>query len=124
MDTILFHTTDWSEIPVTEYPGETGIAFWKTLQYKNLRIRMVEYSRGYIADHWCKRGHIVYCIEGEMTIELSDGRKLKFEKGMTYQVSDAVNPHRSVSCTGTKLLIIDGAFLKTNTKPAINPWKM
>jgi len=77
-----------------------------------LRIRMVEYSPGYLADHWCKKGHIVHCLEGEFISELETGEEFKLTKGMTYIVSDELSSHRSISKTGVKLLIIDGDFLK------------
>lgn len=126
MESILFQTTDWATVPVTEHRGEQGIAWWQTKQYDGLRIRLVEYSAGYRADHWCKAGHIVYCIEGEMISELADGRVFILSKGMTYQVSDNVSMHHSYSEKGVKLLIIDGDFLKlkNNTNPIFNPWKI
>jgi hypothetical protein len=112
-NSIPFQTTDWSKIPKTSHRGETGIAYWQTLQLGELRIRMVEYSENYLADHWCEKGHIIYCIEGEMETELSTGEKYILTKGMTYQVSDGMSSHRSSSKAGVKLLIIDGTFLKT-----------
>lgn len=110
---IPFQITDWSTIPVAEHLGETGSAFWQTLQLGEIRIRMVEYSKNYKADHWCQKGHIIYCIEGEMTTELSDGQEYTMTKGMTYQVSDDLSSHRTYSKGGVKLLIIDGKFLKS-----------
>jgi len=121
---ILFHTTDWSSIPVTEHRGETGTARWQTIQHGTLRIRVVEYSNNYLADHWCKLGHILYCLEGELTTELSDGRIFRLTKGMSYEVTDGASVHRSRSEHGVKLLIIDGAFLKPPPKNNYNPWKM
>ena len=109
---IPFQITDWDKIPATKHEGETGVAFWKTLQFGDLRIRMVEYSKNYKADHWCQKGHIIYCIEGEMTTELSDGKKFKMTKGLSYQVSDELSSHRTFSKNGVKLFIVDGAFLK------------
>lgn len=73
---------------------------------------MVEYSANYLADHWCSKGHIIYCIEGEMISELSDGSKHILSKGMSYEVSDDMSSHRTFSKDGVKLLIIDGGFLK------------
>lgn len=108
---LAFRVTDWSSIPKTVHPGETGVAYWQTLQLGELRIRMVEYSGDYKADHWCTRGHIIYCIEGEMTTELADGQLFTMRKGMTYQVSDDKSSHRSYSKEGVKLFIIDGSFL-------------
>jgi hypothetical protein len=109
---IAFQITDWDKIPVIEHKGETGIAYWKTLQFEGLRIRMVEYSKNYMADHWCEKGHIIYCTEGEMDTELADGRVMKLFKGMTYQVSDELSSHRTSSINGVKLFIVDGDFLK------------
>lgn len=110
---IPFQVTDWSTVPVTEYRGETGMAYWRTWQHGDLRMRLVEYSPNYLADHWCEKGHLLYCLEGEMISELSDGTKYTLKAGMSYQVSDELSSHRSVSKNGVKLLIIDGGFLKT-----------
>lgn len=109
---IQFQITDWEKIPVTEHIGETGKAFWRTLQLGNLRIRVVEYSANYKADHWCEKGHILYCLEGELISELSDGTEYKLTAGMSYQVSDDLSSHRSHTVNGAKLFIVDGEFLK------------
>jgi uncharacterized cupin superfamily protein len=109
---IPFQTIDWSKIPKTEHKGETGIAYWQTLQFDGLRIRIVEYSAGYIADHWCQKGHIVHCLEGEVTNEQEDGKSSILTPGMSYVVSDDLSSHRSVTQNGVKLMIIDGDFLK------------
>lgn len=109
---IPFQITDWEAIPVTEHKGETGVAYWREKQFGDLRIRMVEYSKNYKADHWCEKGHIIFCIEGEMITELSGGKEFKMSKGMTYQVSDGLSSHRTYSKDGVKLFIVDGAFLK------------
>ncbi|MFY7999883.1 MAG: DHCW motif cupin fold protein [Candidatus Kapaibacteriota bacterium] len=111
MTTIPFHAIDWNTIPATEHPGESGVAFWQTLLYDGLRVRIVEYSAGYIADHWCQKGHIVHCLEGEFVSEMSNGESFKLTVGMTYIVSDNMSSHRSTSATGVKLLIVDGDFL-------------
>ena len=111
---IPFHTTDWSQVSVTEHTGEAGKALWRTMNFGNLRVRMVEYTPGYLADHWCTKGHIILCIEGEMITELSDGREFILKQGMSYQVSDEMSSHRSYTSTGAKLFIIDGAFLQLN----------
>ena len=112
MSNFKFQAINWDLIEATEHKGEAGMAYWKTLQLEGLRIRMVEYSKGYFADHWCKKGHIVHCLEGEFVSELSNGDKHSLQKGMTYIVSDDLSSHRSFSETGVKLLIIDGDFLK------------
>lgn len=113
MDTknIPFQTIDWSSIPKTEHIGETGVAYWQTIQLPGLRMRIVEYSKGYLADHWCEKGHIVYCLEGEVINELKDGNKTILTKDMTYLVSDNLSSHRSITKNGVKLLIVDGDFL-------------
>jgi hypothetical protein len=104
---IPFHTTDWSQVEPTKHPGETGMAFWRTRQYGDIRVRMVEYTPGYLADHWCAKGHILLCIEGELTTELEDGRTFRLTPGMSYQVADNDGRHRSVTDIGSKLFIVD-----------------
>jgi quercetin dioxygenase-like cupin family protein len=104
---IPFQTIDWSKVSKTEHVGETGKAYWQTIQFDGLRVRIVEYSKGYLADHWCSKGHIVHCLEGEFISELKDGEKFTLSKGMTYVVSDELSSHRSISENGVKLLIID-----------------
>ncbi len=112
MSNIPFQTIDWNSIEKIEYKGEQGIALWQTIQFGGLRIRLVEYSHEYLADHWCQKGHIVHCLEGEFISELSTGEKINLTKGGTYVVSDDLSSHRSVTANGAKLLIIDGDFLK------------
>jgi len=114
MNIIPFQIIDWDKVPTTEKEGETGTVRSKTLQFDNIRVRIVEYSAGYKADHWCQKGHIIHCLDGEMVSELEDGTKSIFSKGMTYIVSDDLSSHRSTTTNGVKLLIIDGDFLKSN----------
>jgi len=103
-----FTTTDWSKVPSTVHSGKTGSAFWRTLNIGDVRVRMVEYTPGYLADHWCDRGHILYVLEGELDTELKDGRTFKLKPGMSYQVSDFGDAaHRSSTRTGAKLFIVD-----------------
>jgi hypothetical protein len=112
MSNIPFQSIDWSTIKKVEYKGETGAATWQTIEYPGLRLRIVEYSAGYQADHWCQKGHIVHCLEGEFESEMEDGQLFTLTKGMTYVVSDNLSSHRSISRDGVKLLIVDGDFLK------------
>jgi len=112
MISIPFQTINWDSIEITEHKGSSGIAYWKTLQFDGLRIRLVEYSKGYMADHWCQKGHIVHCLEGSFVSELSNGEKSILSKGDSYVVSDDMSSHRSYSEDGVKLLIVDGEFLK------------
>ncbi len=107
MRDIPFGTTEWAEIVPTEHEGETGMALWRTRQFGNIRVRMVEYSAGYLANHWCEKGHILLCLEGELHTELADGRKFLLTPGTSYQVSDQTDPHRSYTKTGAKLFIVD-----------------
>jgi len=111
MKPIPFQVIDWSKIATTEHAGETGTAYWQTLQFEGLRVRIVEYSPGYLADHWCTKGHIVHCLEGEVENQLITGKSNWLTPGMTYVVSDDASHHRSYSPHGVKLLIIDGDFL-------------
>lgn len=107
MQGIPFGTTDWSQVTPTEHTGATGRAIWRTQQFDAIRVRMVEYSPGYIADHWCKKGHILLCLEGELHTELADGRQFVLKAGMSYQVADEAEAHRSSTQTGVKLFIVD-----------------
>jgi len=103
-----FTTTDWSSVEPSIHPGETGQAIWRTLNIGDLRVRMVEYTPGYLADHWCDRGHVLLVLEGALDTELQDGRVFKLTAGMSYQVSDfGDSPHRSATKTGAKLFIVD-----------------
>ena len=102
-----FGTTDWSAIAPTEHAGEHGTAYWRTRQFGALRVRMVEYTPGYVSDHWCRKGHILLCLEGELHTQLEDGRVFTLTPGMSYQVADEAEPHRSHTAIGAKLFIVD-----------------
>lgn len=112
MYSIPFQVTDWTAITPTIHPGETGEAHWRTWTQDGLRLRMVEYSPHYKADHWCEKGHLLFVLEGEMITELSDGKSVVMKAGSSYQVSDELSSHRSYTTAGARLLIIDGTFLK------------
>lgn len=107
MTSIPFGTTDWSTIAPTTHAGEVGVATWRTRQFGDIRVRMVEYSPGYLADHWCEKGHILLCLEGELVTELADGRTFTLKPGMSYQVADGADAHRSRTATGARLFIVD-----------------
>lgn len=107
-----FQVIDWNSIPTTEHPGKKGKAYWQTVQLGGMRLRIVRYSPGYFADHWCRKGHIVHCLDGEFTSEMESGAKFHLSAGTTYIVSDEESSHRSISPNGVILLIIDGDFLQ------------
>lgn len=115
-ENIPYQSIDWASIPRTEHKGETGTSYWQTLQLPGLRIRIVEYCQGYLADHWCQKGHIVHCLQGEFVNEQQNGEKTILKKGKTYVVSDDLSSHRSRTEKGATLLIIDGDFLQTGDK--------
>ena len=102
-----FGTTDWSTVERTEHQGDSGMAYWRTQQFGPIRVRMVEYTPGYLADHWCKKGHVLLCLEGQLDTELDDGRRFTLTAGMSYQVADNAEAHRSSTATGARLFIVD-----------------
>ena len=111
LTSIPFGTTDWSSVTATTHKGDSGTATWRTRTFgpegNAIRVRMVEYSPGYSADHWCEKGHILLVLEGEMTTRLGDGRIVHMTAGTSYQVADGAEPHRSETKTGAKLFIVD-----------------
>jgi quercetin dioxygenase-like cupin family protein len=102
-----FGVTDWSLLTPTQHPGETGVALWRTLEAGNIRVRMVEYSANYLADHWCNRGHVLLVLSGELVTELQDGQTFTLAAGQSYQVADNTAPHRSRTLHGATLFIVD-----------------
>ena len=107
LNNIPFGITNWTEIKTEQHAGEHGHALWRTQQFDNIRVRIVEYSAGYLADHWCLKGHILLCLEGELHTELEDGRSFTLTAGMSYQVADHAEAHRSSTATGAKRFIVD-----------------
>ena len=104
---IPFAIVDWSQVERTEHPGDQGVACWRTRMFGAIRVRMVEYTPGYIADHWCSKGHVLLCLQGELLTELQDGRQFLLKAGMSYQVADNDAAHRSSSPMGATLFIVD-----------------
>lgn len=107
LDSIPFTTTYWDQIIPTTHPGETGFALWRTQTFGDIRVRMVDYSPDYLADHWCEKGHVILCLEGELITELADGRTFTLTPGISYQVGDGTAAHRSRTITGARLFIVD-----------------
>lgn len=114
MKKIPFQIIDWNSLPKTIHQGETGNSSSQKVEYPGLKIRIVEYSAGYLADHWCQKGHIVYCIEGEVINEQQNGDQFLLKQGMSYVVTDEMSSHRSHAKNKVKLLIVDGDFLKSD----------
>lgn len=104
---IPFGTTNWAQVERTEHQGDSGTAYWRTRQFGGIRVRMVDYTPGYVADHWCVKGHILLCLDGELETQLKDGRRFTLTPGMSYQVADNAEAHRSSSPRGAKLFIVD-----------------
>lgn len=107
IDNLPFGLTKWDQVEETIHPGDQGEAKWRTVTFNDIRVRMVDYSPGYVADHWCTKGHILLCMAGELHTELSDGRRFVLTPGVSYQVADDAEPHRSFTPTGAKLFIVD-----------------
>jgi hypothetical protein len=106
--TLPFTPVHWDQLPASHHAGDTGEALWRTMNNDDVRMRVVEYSPGYVADHWCDRGHVIYVLEGELHTELQDGRRFVLKPGTGYTVSDfGDSPHRSSTQTGAKLFIVD-----------------
>ncbi len=107
MENIPFGTTDWAAVESVEHPGESGKAIWRTRQFGEIRVRLLEYTPGYVSDHWCVKGHILFCVAGELHTTLADGRRFVLRPGMSYQVADHAEPHRSAAPTGATLFVVD-----------------
>ena len=102
-----FGTIDWAAVEITTHAGTSGVARWRTRNFGEVRVRMLEYSAGYVADHWCSKGHFMFCLEGELETELADGRRYLLTPGMSYHVADGAEPHRSQTRVGAKLYCVD-----------------
>src|SRR5678815_4408529 len=100
MSNIPFQVINWSTLQPIKKKGETGSVISRGLQFDDLRVRVVEYSPGYLADHWCQKGHIVYCLEGEFISEMENGEQFTLRQGMSYicllYTSDAADERSSV----------------------------
>ena len=107
MTDIPFTTTDWSQVEASEHPGTHGVAYWRTREFGAIRVRRVDYTPGYLADHWCHKGHVLLCLEGELSTELEDGRVFVLKPGMSYQVADGAEAHRSSTSLGARLFVVN-----------------
>lgn len=107
MDAFPFGVTDWTSVEPTTHAGELGTATWRTQSFGGIRVRLVKYSPGYVSDHWCSKGHILYCVSGELLTVLADGRRFQLKPGMSYQVGDNADPHRSSTAIGATLFVVD-----------------
>ena len=102
-----FATTDWAALPASETGGERGSAATRMIELGNLRLRMVEYSPGYRADHWCPRGHVVLVLAGALSVLLKDGRRFESAAGQSFQVADDDGFHLVESAGGATVFIVD-----------------
>ncbi|CAM3407062.1 DHCW motif cupin fold protein [Deinococcus deserti] len=107
MQNIPFGTTDWAAVEETTHPGEQGVAYWRTRLFGDIRVRRVQYVAGYVADHWCTKGHILLVLDGQLETTLEDGRSFTLTAGMSYQVADGAEAHRSSAPQGATLFIVD-----------------
>jgi hypothetical protein len=107
MPTAAMTITDWTQVEATEHPGDLGMAVWRTRNFGDIRVRMVEYSPGYSADHWCSKGHVILCLRGSLDVSLQDGTRLSLTPGQSYHVGDGDPPHRSKTAEGATLFIVD-----------------
>lgn len=110
---IPFMLNNWNSVPVVEYKGEKGTSYWRTIEIDGIRMRIVEYSAKFLADHWCEKGHVLYCMEGCITIKLKNGGEYEIKKDMSFIVSDNSDAHFVSSENGAKVFILDGDFLKS-----------
>ena len=103
-----FTVVDWSAMPVTTFSGSSGTGSERILNMGDLRVRVVDFSAGYFADHWCDRGHVLFVLEGELVSQLKDGRRFVLKKGMSYQVSNSGDqPHRTFTPRAARVFIVD-----------------
>ena len=100
--------TDWSDVTASVYPSQSGTATMRTRQFGDIQLRLVDYSSNYVADHWCHKGHIVFVVAGQLTIEHQQSETYKLTPGTTYHVADDEGPpHRVLSKTGATIFIVD-----------------
>jgi quercetin dioxygenase-like cupin family protein len=102
-----FSTTDFAMLERTEHKGETGTSYWRTRMFGDIRVRIIEYSAGYLTGYWCTKGHVFYCLEGDLEVELKDGRRFQLHPGMSFQVADDAEPHRNRSTGGARFFVVD-----------------
>ena len=99
---------DWSNAPMSEHSGTTGQATQKTLRAGKVQMRMISYGPDYMAEAWCRKGHILFVVEGELTIEHENGRRCEVGAGMSYHVGDDYgSPHRVSSISGATIFVVD-----------------
>jgi quercetin dioxygenase-like cupin family protein len=103
-----FTSLDWAGVPAVEHPGETGTSAWRTFEGGGVRARIVTYGEGFRSDHWCARGHVLQVLEGELVVELRDGRSFTLGPGSGFVAGDDErNPHLARSDRGATVFIVD-----------------
>jgi len=99
--------TRLGEAPRTAETGEIGRSLAQTFELSGLRLRLVEYEAGYVADHWCDRGHVLHVVDGELTLELRDGRSMALRKGDCFVSDQDDASHRIRTAAGGTAFIVD-----------------
>jgi len=100
--------TDWTQLPAIEVPGTSGVAKARTQDIGEAQLRLIEYSQGYLADHWCAKGHVIYVVSGTLAIEHQDGRAAcALSAGMSWCVADEARAHRVRSDDGATIFVLD-----------------
>ena len=103
-----FSVTEWEGVGQTEHKGIKGTSLWKTFEEGNIRARIVEYSPGFVSDHYCERGHVVLVLKGSLLLTMKKGDRFIIEEGCSFQLSDdASKPHSVSSEHGAKVFIVD-----------------
>lgn len=98
---------DWSSQPAREIHGTHGRALERTTSLGSIRVRLVEFSPGYEADHWCTRGHIAFVVEGTCTLRIDDGRAVTLSRGQSFTVGDEIDAHMLVTEHGAIVFLVD-----------------
>jgi hypothetical protein len=108
LDNLPLGAIDWTEIAPALMKGETGTVTQRVREFGPNRLRLVEYGAGYLADHWCHKGHVIHVLKGDLDIEYEDGTKTALSAGLTWHVGDDTGaPHRVRCARGSIVFIVD-----------------
>jgi quercetin dioxygenase-like cupin family protein len=107
IEDVPFSNIRWPEMPLSEQSGAVGYALSQTVETGNVRLRLVTFSPGYEADHWCSKGHVVFVLKGQLSTVLQDGRKFLTLQGESFCVGDNDGQHRAETDRGATVFIVD-----------------